>query len=315
MAGSMDRPHDKFFRAMFSHRDITLDYLRNFLPPDVLTTLDLDSLERLETSYTTGKLRQYFADVVYRCGLKEHDAEVKVTILWEHKSQVDTYPHLQLLRYLLQVWEDNLKQNEPLSYVLPIVFYHGEKQWHKQNMEDYLPAILPELLPFVPRFEYVLTDLATLSDEQISGLQAGILINALILLKHARDKGYLRAHPHLIFQIDEQKPAAKTFLGSLVVYFAINAEIKTEEEFKTMVEESQGQYERFMEIIEGVFARYERDGLEQGLQQGRHIATVNFVHHLADQGKSAATISELLGIPLDEVEAILHQNDSIEEEE
>ncbi len=36
----ISNPHDKFFKEVFSRREVAVDFLRNYLPNDVLSCLD-----------------------------------------------------------------------------------------------------------------------------------------------------------------------------------------------------------------------------------------------------------------------------------
>lgn len=44
MAKTINNPHDKFFKAMMAEKDIAVDFLRQFLPDDVLKLIDLNSI-------------------------------------------------------------------------------------------------------------------------------------------------------------------------------------------------------------------------------------------------------------------------------
>ena len=131
------KSHDEFFKASFGRLEIARDYLEQLLPQDVHQTLDLSQLERMNGAWVTPELEEYFSDVIYRCPLKEGKSKVWISFLFEHKSSIDGFPHLQLLRYLLDAWQEQHKQKQPLSPIVPIVVYHGLQKWHKRDLSSY----------------------------------------------------------------------------------------------------------------------------------------------------------------------------------
>lgn len=224
------KSHDEFFKASFGHLEIARDYLEQLLPQDVHQTLDLSQLERMNGAWVTPELEEYFSDVIYRCPLKEGKSKVWISFLFEHKSSIDVFPHLQLLRYLLDAWQEQHKQKQPLSPIVPIVVYHGFRKWRKRDLSSYFGKSLPQsLLPFLPRFDYVLTSVQTLSDEQILELKKGLLINALLMFKHIWRPQFILKNPELIFiNLEPQNQQVRDFVVSLLAYLFKNTEIAEE---------------------------------------------------------------------------------------
>ena len=127
------KPHDEFFKAVFSRLDIVLDYLKQMLPIDLQQELDFNTLIRANGSFVSPTLQEYFSDVVYRCTFKGSKKSIFISFIFEHKSSVERYPHLQLLRYMLDTWEEQLKQKKAIAPIVPIVVYHGKEKWKKRK--------------------------------------------------------------------------------------------------------------------------------------------------------------------------------------
>ncbi|HQU58738.1 MAG TPA: Rpn family recombination-promoting nuclease/putative transposase, partial [Saprospiraceae bacterium] len=176
-------PHDEFFKAAFSRKEIAIDYLQQFLPERVIKRLNLQELSLVNNSFTTGKLRQLYSDIVYTCPYGAGKQQVLLTFLLEHKSYPEKHPHFQLLRYMLEIWEVQLRQKQALTPVLPVIFYHGEKSWKKLPLRSYFKNLDEELKPYLPEFQYHLTDLDHLKDEEILQLKARFLVNVLLIMK------------------------------------------------------------------------------------------------------------------------------------
>ena len=96
-------PHDKFFKETFSLRDNVIDFLKGTFPEEIFKKLDLSTLTRDNNSYIDEELKEHFSDIVYTCYCK--DKELKITLLFEHKSYSVTCPYLQILKYLLKRYQ------------------------------------------------------------------------------------------------------------------------------------------------------------------------------------------------------------------
>jgi len=95
---------------------------------------------------------------------KNGDKQIKISLLYEHKSYPSKSIHLQLLRYILNVWENQAGSKQELIPVIAIVFYHGKKRWNRQEIVKNIPE---ELKRFVPLFDYVLFDTKDFEDHEI----------------------------------------------------------------------------------------------------------------------------------------------------
>jgi predicted transposase/invertase (TIGR01784 family) len=215
-------------------------------------------------------LEAYFSDVIYRCPLKEGKRQVWVSFLFEHKSTPDAFPHLQLLRYLLETWQEQRKQKQPLNPIIPIVVYHGVRKWHKRDLSSYFGRGLPQnLLPFLPRFDYILTNVRALSDEQILELKKGLLINTLLMLKHIWEPQFVLEHPELIFiHLETQNQQVRDFIVSLLAYLFKNTEIERETVNRFIKHLPNNLNHNAMSTYDMIQAEGIEKGLEKGIKQG-----------------------------------------------
>jgi predicted transposase/invertase (TIGR01784 family) len=166
---SIHNPHDHFFRESFGRPEIVRSYLEEYLPADLQAELNLDDLTLQDGSFIDEELRVHQSDLLYRTTLRESDLPTYLYFLFEHKSTPELLIGLQLLRYQLRFWEDQVKQKQPLSPIIPLVVYHGEKQWSVPT--DFFSLLgAPEALrPYLLDFHYQLRDFSYLSDEEIRG--------------------------------------------------------------------------------------------------------------------------------------------------
>jgi len=187
MEEKIPKPHDRFFRQIWSDRSVALDFLENYLPENVLSLVDLDTLEILKDSFVEKRLREYYSDILYRVNLAGQPGFIY--LLFEHKSHPYRWIHLQVQQYMLNIWNLLLKQKKNirrLPVVLPIVVYHGKEHWGRTlRFHQIVSAPVEKLANYVPDFEYILYDLGRYSDEEIRG---EVLLRAVLtLMKHIFD--------------------------------------------------------------------------------------------------------------------------------
>ncbi|MCP4314442.1 MAG: Rpn family recombination-promoting nuclease/putative transposase, partial [Bacteroidetes bacterium] len=76
--------HDSFFKNMFSVKENLQDLLQGTLPREVINKVHLDTLEYDPTEYVDRELDPYFRDI--NCNMLYGDKQIKISLLYEHKS-------------------------------------------------------------------------------------------------------------------------------------------------------------------------------------------------------------------------------------
>ncbi len=185
----MNNPHDKLFKATFSHPDVVASLIESLFPPELSRAIRLDSLVLTTNSYIDDELNEHFADLVYDCVLSD-ETPVQIALLLEHKSYTVAHPHLQLLRYLLNRWQQDVEQGTKLTPIIPVIIYHGRDTWQHQSFASSLAGKNALLQPFFPEFDYLLVNLTTLSEEQIFAFRSRFLTVSAALMKHRQDKQF-----------------------------------------------------------------------------------------------------------------------------
>jgi len=211
--------HDQLFKLVFSKKREAANLVRNFCNPVLVENLDFRTLKREVASFVEPDLKEYFSDLVYSCRWKGN--ELRLCLLFEHKSYPVAYPHFQLLRYMLNCWEQDLKEKRDLRPVIPIIVYHGKQRWKHKNLTDYFDIPDEQLKIFFPDFDYHLLDLSKYEDENILSLQTGFYVNTLLLLKHQRQKKFILTHLKDIFKDGEKyhlTNEGQTFIKTMLHY-------------------------------------------------------------------------------------------------
>lgn len=264
-----DKPHNNFFITVFSDKENMIDLITQFLP-EVAETIEINSLALDNNSYVNKELKELYADIVYTCKGKD-GRPLKVTLLLEHKSYTVSYPRFQLLDYMVSIFRNQVKNKEPLSLVIPIVFYQGKTNWKYKTLTSYYGNLADHLKSYIPDFKYHIIDLNAYSDETISSLKVGFLINALLAFKHKSNSEYFKQSLRKVYQHIEIYPKTdrtQTFFHSLTVYIIKSTNI-TGQEMGELIETLpvEGQ-EKLKTTYDNIFDLGVEEGIEKGIERG-----------------------------------------------
>lgn len=59
-------PHDAFFKRLFGAPEVAADFLRNYLPAEIVSRLDLETLQLEKESFIDPELRESFSDLLFK---------------------------------------------------------------------------------------------------------------------------------------------------------------------------------------------------------------------------------------------------------
>lgn len=295
-------PHDTFFRQLLSDPVVAADLVQNYLPAEVVALLDLSQLRIEKETFVDARLRKHFSDVLYSVPLKHRGTvepetpamprkkrnskkvstmqdKVYIYLLFEHKSQPDKGVRLQLLRYMVRIWEKEWKKKRLLSPIIPIVFYHGIEGWnYSQEFADMLEA--PDVLKrYTPHFEHLLLDLSAYSDEQIRG-EVWLQV-CLLVIKHIYDPDLGRKLPKFMHFLQElsQKEYVMEMVQTLLTYVIETSSTVSEDELYQGVIAAVAPERRYemdntlaQKWIEKGIDIGKKEGIDIGVEKGKLIA-------------------------------------------
>lgn len=266
---SFSNPHDRFFKELFARQENARDFLQRYLPPDLVALLDLSNLEITKDSFIDPNLQSHFSDLLYKVGLQD-EGQTLIYVLFEHKSSPERFVALQLLGYMVRIWEQALHQKQPLLPILPLVFYHGSRRWTIAENFRALFKTPVELESYLPEYKYLLYDLSRYRDEELQGLK--ILRGPLLLLKYIFRPELRERLPEILALVEQE--GDQEALVAILRYIASGAEYVTVEDLQDVMEELLEKGGEVMPTIAEQWLEEGRqeglkEGLEQGLERGR----------------------------------------------
>ena len=121
-------PHDALFRALVSNPARAGALLADCLPREVADLIDPGTPpEAVEGSFVDAEGAKTQCDALFRVRLTTgHDA--RIYVLLEHKSYIDATTPLQVLKYLVAIWQREIAggtARDGLPAIIPLVLYHG----------------------------------------------------------------------------------------------------------------------------------------------------------------------------------------------
>ena len=299
----IDNIHDKFFKESFSRKETVKGLIQELFPVELRNNISLESLELTNNSFIDETLNEHFADLVYACQYKGKQ-QIQISFLFEHKSYQDPYPHLQLLRYLLNALEYNKKEKKPLTLTIPIVIYHGKKAWKYRPLSHYFKGIDEYLSHFLPEFDYLLIDISKFSDDDIFNFKNRFLALSMILLKNSRLKNSLVTIAESFIELmrDIENQGDMNYIKSVFIYTISTYEGLTKQEIIAIFRQVSSKTQQMTMSIADVI---KKEGKIEGKKEGKIEATTQFIKGMLKIGMDAPTIASTFNIPKTKVEELI----------
>ncbi|MBK8965647.1 MAG: Rpn family recombination-promoting nuclease/putative transposase [Lewinellaceae bacterium] len=270
---TLHHAHDAVFKAFFSDVKIAQKYLLHYTAKAVYQHIDFTFFRKIDTAFTSSRFGISFSDVLYETRLVS-GASARIIFLFEHKSFLPSQSvHLQLLDYLLQIWEDDLKNERPLSVIIPIVVYHGKQPWKYKPFPAYFKGLPNNWQAFVPDFHYWLTDLSQITPQEIEEkTESEYLKNLFLSLKLSHDKGsVLKNWPNILtFGESEYRNDREGILLQTLTLYIFNLFAMTDTQVKTLNEHLPEPERDWIDAIPEIFGeKWKKKGLREGRKEGR----------------------------------------------
>ncbi|GAB6059426.1 Rpn family recombination-promoting nuclease/putative transposase [Desulfonatronum parangueonense] len=156
----INKKHDTFFRETMSHKEVAADFLANYLPAKFLKHVRLDTLSITKDSFVDAKQAEHYSDLLYQVMLS-NGLPGFVYFLFEHKSYPDRFVVLQLLRYIIEVWELYLRQRpqaKTLPLIIPVVVSNNKFKGPTTRLNEIIATQDSDFDAYVPDFKLAFED-------------------------------------------------------------------------------------------------------------------------------------------------------------
>jgi predicted transposase YdaD len=293
-------PHNNFFHYALSHMPSARSFIETQLSPRAVAELDMETLRLEQTSFIDADLREKYSDLLFSVQLAKPTSppggnadEALVYVLFEHKSQSDPLTVLQVLAYMIRIWEKRARHGLPPCPIVPLIVYHGESGWTAARSLAELIAAPDGLAEYQISFMPVLLDLLQLPDDKIQG--APVLRSTLELLKYSRSRQLVDRLRGILQSIVQSLPENLLpdwidVIGAYVM--AVNKNLDSQQYKQTLSSVLPTQYEP------GSLAdRLLTQGREEGREEGKLSGKIQILQELL--GEPVASDSELRELNVD----------------
>ena len=300
--GIINRPHDRFFKESLSDPQTAGDFLRQYLPQNLLALIDLQTLIPEKVSFIEPDLQESFSDLLYKANIEGYPGYIY--FLFEHKSYRSPRIALQLLKYMLNIWNRKIAgQDDKLPVIIPLVIYHGKEPWNIPLKLSGLIArekeLPDELKIFIPDYQYLFYDLSPYGEKEIKGsLRLRIFLELLAAVLHQDYRHFNLTVKKILADFKqlegENSEQALRYLETIIIYIMnVREDITMEDITRVSKNISLEGRERIMTLAE----RLLQEGIAKGMEEGRKKAAKNMLK----MGLTLQKAAEAAELPLEEV--------------
>lgn len=179
----------------FGDNILSSQFFRDYADMEILRNIQPEDIEDVSERYVPLYSTERESDTVKKVNIskylprKENQLNLPLYIisLIEHKTKVEYNVVMQILRYMVYIWEDYEKEmtrqqpgissRKDFRYppILPIVYYEGERKW-TASLDIFERILCGELLgKYLPHFRYQLVMLRDYSNEYLPDTMAKLL--------------------------------------------------------------------------------------------------------------------------------------------
>ncbi|EHQ90635.1 Rpn family recombination-promoting nuclease/putative transposase [Desulfosporosinus youngiae] len=304
------KPHDKFFKETLSDLRTTQDFLQNYLPQELLEFMDLETVTLHKDSFIEKELEETFSDLLFQTKINHKDSYLY--LLFEHKSYPSPKVALQLLKYMLNIWELKTagRPAAKLPVIIPLVVYHGQARWNSPLklsglIEDYeqLPLAVANCLP---DFSYLLYNISAYSNADIKGSMKLQIFLKLLRDIFEEDYGvFLKTLQESLRALDElEKQDKESEYFETFIRYIMNA--RNDLEFQTVYDLAKEISLERSEVLMTIAEKLITEGMERGLEEGMEKGKLEVAENLLRLGMEVDMIIKATGLAEDEIRKLMN---------
>ncbi len=170
---------DSSSKLIFSDPILCAQFLKGYVDIPMLKEVRPEDIENVTERYVHMFVEERESDVVNKVHFRGNDAPFFLVSLIEHKSAIDYNVVMQVLRYMVFIWEDYEKememQHEGVSRtkafkyppILPVIFYDGRDKWTAETSLHKRVLFSDIFQEYIPDYKCILVQLQDYSNEEL----------------------------------------------------------------------------------------------------------------------------------------------------
>ncbi|MDQ1350559.1 MAG: hypothetical protein QG657_861 [Acidobacteriota bacterium] len=306
----IDKINDKIFKKALGAPQSAIKFLRKVLPEEIKKRIDFSTIEVGPTDYVSLEFKEYFSDVIIKTQISAKNGgqiPMDICFILEHKTEAKLKIFIQFLKYMVEEWQKDIIEQEPLRIIIPILFYHGKKEWKIPQAFVEQFDVDDEIKEFLLNYRYFLFDtgLWDFRSETNKELNEDVfLLTALALMKYAYTDEMEGIEE--IFRFWHEKGFTKNIedIVFFLIYISETKNIKPDQ-LKKMLEKTKIDGGNIMETLaQQLRDEGRRIGIEEGMKEGMKEGKRNTAWELLKRGIDMDIIAAATGLAKKELEKL-----------
>ncbi len=285
--------HDSGYKKLFSNHELVRQLLTSFVNEEWINCIEYSSLERIDKSFISDEFAERESDLIYKAKFKNQD--IYIFILLEFQSTVDRFMSLRMLRYVIELYEDLVKNHKlkTLPAIFPIMLYNGENKW---TASEELYTLIENSIPekYIPKFRYFKIAENEFSKDFLKSLKNSVA--ALFYTENLSEEELQKEIEIIIELLKKERPdEVKLFINWFKYIFQdrkkLVKEVQEIVEVKTMLSTTVKKYGEKL-ILQGKL-----EGIDEGIKKTARA--------MLNKKMPVNEISEITGLSIKEIEKLV----------
>ena len=292
---------DSSGKLIFEDPILCSQFLRGYIKIPLLKDVQPEDIEDVTERYVHMFTEERNSDVVKKVKLKNSNVPFYLISLIEHKSKVDYNVVMQVLRYMVFIWEDYEKEQERIQAgitktkgfqyppILPIIYYTGADEWTaavKLEERVYLSDILEE---YIPDFRCILVQVKDYDNTQLMEKHDELSIIMMInRMQESADFTKWKEEVDLSYLNDTTKKTPQYLLGimaQVMKFLLLNINVPEDEaeDVAGMLKERKmaGLFDHFEKYdVQATRAKARAEGRTEGRKEARAEERENGIRNM-----------------------------------
>ncbi|MCU0721513.1 MAG: Rpn family recombination-promoting nuclease/putative transposase, partial [Pirellula sp.] len=257
-------------------------------------------------------LKRRFVDRLFKVELTDDMARelgtesphVHVLILVDHKSSLDKYTVVQMLAYILRIWEHSIENDLPLVPVIPWIIYNGVRHWTVPKSLAELIQVPESWKRYVPGMEIPILDVSRMSESDMVG--EDVLNIAFVLLKYGRDPSLPEVLKQLFRSVADkfEGQRAATLLDTIGKYVMSVNPVVGEKEMQGIFSEFWPVKPEPGSVADQLLSKGRQEGRQEGQEKGEKKGEIKLIRTLESILGVSGEATDLSDKSLEELQRI-----------
>jgi len=292
-------PHDRYVRALFSNVRMVIEFLRAYLPRDLLKLVDLSTLELQNGSFIDDTLKLKVTDVLYKVTPIKGASDVLILI--EHQSTQKKIVPWRIANYVreIETYYMNRNKTTTIPFVYPLTLYTGKRPYTlSMDRIDLYEKHQRELARHVSTSPYPLIDLSKISEDVLKKYK--IFGPMARTLKHIHDPEIDPFFKIIIEDLKELEAAGEgEYFRKTLSYIYEVGNVKSGQD---LVSTASGCFattneDKAMTVAEMLRAEGREEGIQKGIQKGILEGKLAVALSMLQENLSVEAISRMSQLP------------------